>query len=561
MARLIAALLALIWASSAHAQLADLQPVKPVIACGALAKVAIAAATGAPTTIVSAKVIDGAKAYCEVRGTIAPAITFEVRLPPIWTQRYLQTGCGGLCGNLRINAEKADSCAIVTDNQIVLASTDMGHQSQGPGDASWANDPQERIDFAHRGVHVTALAAKALIKAYYMQAPRYSYFSGCSDGGREALMEAQRYPEDFDGIAAGAPALNFTVQNSFYHAWQALSNTGPDGYAILNAGDLPILHAAVIAACDTLDGLADGQITDPRQCHFDPAAVQCKGDVLPGRCLTAAQVAVARKFYGGPRTLDGQRLTAGGPSFGSELSWAGVYVPRSPGGPIFSKLIALETMRYLLWDLGTHDKMELGDLKFNAETFASFALASKLYNADDPNLGAFAARGGKLLMWHGWSDPHISPENTINYWNKVGAAMTPVKRDGFVRLFLIPGMYHCSGGEGPSDFPLLNTLMSWVEGGAVPDMLIAKRAAATMEELPGPGPRVPTSSGRPLPGIRPDGPPPGMNQPSDGKPVPSRTRPIFAYPAVARYKGTGSIDDAANFERAVPATAIIRTPV
>jgi len=559
MARLVVTLLALIWASAAQAQLMDLKPIKPSIACEALAKTVLETATGAPTTIASARAVNGMKPYCEVRGTIAPAITFEVRLPPTWTQRFLQTGCGGLCGNLRVNAEKGDGCAPVIDNQIVLASTDMGHQAQGPGDASWADDPQKRIDFAHRGVHATALAAKALIKAYYGRQPRYSYFSGCSDGGREALMEAQRYPGDFDGIAAGAPALNFTVQNSFYHAWQALSNTGPDGLAVLNAGDLPPLHRAVLAACDKLDGLEDGQITDPRQCRFDPGTIQCKAAGQQSQCLTPAQVSAARKLYDGPRTADGQRMTAGGPSYGSELSWAGVYVPRQTGGVIFSKMIALETMRYLLWEPGTRSGMEIGDLKFGVATVESLEPARKLYNADDPNLGAFAARGGKLMLWHGWSDPHISPANTIDYWNKVGASLTPAKRDAFVRLFLIPAMYHCSGGEGPSDFPLLNALMGWVEGGAVPEKVVARRAAATMDGQPTRGPRSPLVEGRPAPGImppagmRPDGPPPGMV--SDTSAVAPRTRPIYAYPAVARYKGSGSIDDGTNFEPFVPMPA------
>jgi hypothetical protein len=543
MSRLIAMLVALLWSSAAFAGLADLAPVKPIVACEALTKIALAPATGAPTTIASAKLVEGAKPYCEVRGTISPAITFEVRLPPVWTQRYLQTGCGGLCGSLRVNAEKADGCAPVTNGETALASTDMGHQqSGGPGNASWADEPQTRADFAHRGVHVTALAAKALIGAYYGQAPRFSYFSGCSDGGREALIAAQRYPGDFDGIAAGAPALNFTVQNSFFHAWQALSNTGPDGQAVLNTGDLPVLHRAVLASCDRLDGLEDGQITDPRQCRFNPAVVQCKGPAQPGQCLTPAQVAVARKFYDGPRTVDGRRITAGGPVFGSELSWAGVYVPRAPGGGIFSKTIALETLRYLLWEPGTRAKMELADLKFDAATFASLNAARKLYSADNPDLSPFAARGGKLLMWHGWSDPHISPANTIDYWNKVGAKMTPAKRDAFARLFLIPTMYHCSGGEGPSDFPLLNTLMAWVEGGTAPDMLIARRASMTMEGPPGPpGGRPPVATGGPPLGAVASGPPP----------LP-RTRPIYAYPAVAKYKGSGSIDEVSSFEKAMP---------
>lgn len=541
--------------ASAAPALANLPSLAPKISCDAMTKADISAAVGAPVSNLAASEVAGNKPYCKVTGTIAPKVNFEVRLPiKGWTQRYLQTGCGGLCGNLRINAEKAGGCAPVTNGEIALASTDMGHSGGKMGDESWATDQQARADFAHRGVHVTALAAKALIKAYYGKAPRYSYFSGCSDGGREALIEAQRYPGDFDGIAAGAPALNFTVQNSFYHGWNALSNTGEGGRAILNAPDLVPLHSAVLAACDTLDGLKDGQIDDPRVCKFDPATIQCAGEFEPGKCLTAEQVAVVRKLYDGARDGSGKRLVIGGPQPGSELSWAGVYVPRQLGGPIFSEMIALGTMRWLLFDQ-PRPELQLKDWRFDAETLASLESARALYNADNPNLSAFAARGGKLMLWHGWSDPHISPLNTLDYYARVGAAMTPAKRASFSRLFMLPAMYHCSGGEGPSDFALLNSLMSWVEGGKAPEMLVASRKAQTMEGLPGPGPRLggPIAGGNPvgMPPPRPDGPPTGMlTQPST--PTSPRTRPVYAYPIVARYKGSGSIDEAANFKTFTP---------
>jgi hypothetical protein len=551
MARLIALLVALLWSSAAFATLAGLAQVQPVVACEALSSVALAPATGAPTTIISAKAISGPKPYCEVRGTIAPAVTFEVRLPRVWTQRYLQTGCGGLCGSLRINAEKADGCAPVTNGEIVLASTDMGHSGGKMGDESWANDAQARADFAHRGVHVTTLAAKALIKAYYGRAQRYAYFSGCSDGGREALIAAQRYPSDFDGIAAGAPALNFTVQNSFYHGWNALSNSGVEKKPILNAVDLPPLHAAVLGACDALDGLKDGQIDDPRRCRFDPAAIQCRAAYEAGRCLTAEQAAVVRKFYSGARDAGGRKLVVGGLQPGSELAWAGVSVPRAGSDAIFSATIALGTLRYLLLDK-PRPEWRLRELRFDAETLASFASARRLYDASDPNLARFAAGGGKLILWHGWSDPHISPLNTIDYWDKVGARMTAAKRDAFTRLFLLPAMYHCAGGEGPSDFPLLNTLMAWVEGGTAPDMILARRATTTMPDLPGPpsGP-APGAVGGPPPGTA--GPPPGAVV-SSPPPAP-RTRPVYTYPAIAKYKGTGSIDEPSSFKKAMPRKA------
>jgi feruloyl esterase len=470
--------------------------------------------SGIPVTIGEAATVDGKTPYCRVTGTIAPQVRFEVRLPARWTQRYLQTGCGGLCGVLRINAGKSDGCAPVTNGEIVLASTDMGHDGGKPGDAAWGGDPRLRTDFAHRGVHATAMVSKALIKAYYGRGPRYSYFSGCSDGGREALIEAQRYPRDFDGIAAGAPALNFTVQNSFYHAWQARSNTGGDGKPILNPVDLPVLHRAALAACDARDGLADGQIDDPRRCTFDPVATRCPGQANPGICLTDVQIAAARKLYSGARDAQGQKLVVGGPQPGSELSWAGVFVPREPGGTIFSERIALESIRGLLLTPNPPSDYALADWPFDAATLTRLEPARALYDADDPNLAPFRAHGGKLILWHGWSDPHISPLNTLDYYDRVGRRLGQADRATFLRLFLFPAMYHCDGGEGPNDFPLLATLMDWVENGKAPQMMIARRKVV-----------------------------PGMAE---------RTRPVFAYPAVARYRGTGSIDDARSFVRFVP---------
>ena len=493
---------------------AVLAPVAPVLGCTALKGVDIAKQSGVAATIEGAVPVAGAIPYCRVTGSVAPKVRFEVRLPRRWTQRYLQTGCGGLCGNLRINAEKAQDCTPVTNGEIVLASTDMGHQNGRPGDSSWGDDPALRTDFAHRGVHVTALVAKALIRTYYGRAQRYAYFSGCSDGGREALIEAQRYPKDFDGIAAGAPAVNFTVQNSFYHAWQARSNTGADGKPILNPADLPVLHRAALKACDVIDGLADGQIDDPRNCRFDPAVTRCPGAARPGVCLSDAQIEAARRLYTGAHDAQGRKLVIGGPQPGSELSWAGVFVPREPGGPIFSGMIALETLRGLLFTPNLPRDYALADWRFDTGTLASLEPARALYNADNPDLAPFRAHGGKLILWHGWLDPHISPLNTLDYYARVGRALGTARRDAFVRLFLFPGMYHCGGGEGPNDFPLLAALMRWVEHGEAPQSIVARRDAAAGAAV--------------------------------------RTRPVFAYPAVARYRGSGSTDDAASFTRFVP---------
>lgn len=526
---LLATIMALLGPVAAAAQpfaLAPLEPVAPVTTCASLAGLDLAPATGAKTTL-AAQEVAGPQAYCAVTGTIAPAIRFEVRLPLAgWTQRFLQTGCGGLCGNLRINPEKAEGCAPVTDGSIALASTDMGHQGM---DSAWGNNSQQREDFAHRGVHVTALAAKALIKAFYGQPQRFAYFSGCSDGGREALIEAQRYPMDFDAIAAGAPALNFAAQNSFHHGWLARANTGRDGAPLLTAVDMPLLHKAVLKACDGLDGLVDGQITDPRQCRYDPAPLRCRGAPKPGKCLSAAQITAVRRIYAGASAPDGRKLEVGAIMRGSELEWVGVFVPPVKTAPIMSARFADDTINHLLFTPNPDPPYTIASLPFTAAMEAREAEARRRYNADNPDLSRFAAHGGKLILWHGWADPHISPMNTIDYYDKVGLALGEGPRDRAVRLFLFPGMGHCGGGDGPHAFPLLAALMAWRETGAAPQMLMAHRAPP---EEAGP-------------------PPPLMAR----RPLPPRSRPVFAYPVVAKFKGHGSPDRAFSFVPYIPTAA------
>jgi feruloyl esterase len=264
--------------------------------------------------------------YCKVSGYVSPEVRFEVRLPiKTWTQRFVQTGCGGLCGNLNIRLSNDASCAPAQNGGLVLASTDMGHS--GGMNAAWAEDhPQRAIDFAYRGVPVTTLAAKAITTAYYGQKPKYSCFAGCLDGGREALMEAERYRDDFDGITAGAAAMNFITQT---------------------AAQLPVLHAAAVEACDALDGLKDGLISVPTACRFDPGVVQCKDGQDTAHCLSAAQADVARKIYRGANDGHGHQLVISGPQYGSELAWEGVYIPRTENQPVMSAGISVGTFRYL----------------------------------------------------------------------------------------------------------------------------------------------------------------------------------------------------------------------
>ena len=409
---LVTALLAITVVTSnvSAAEYATLAVVKPVISCDALAKADLNKVADKPVTIQSTELIDTVKGkFCKVLGNIEPTIGFEVDLPAEkWTQRYLMGGCGGLCGMLAVGVTNAGKCAPALNGEFVLAGSDMGHRAQMGGDdeAKFAADPQLRIDFAYRGNHATTLVAKALIKAYYGQSPRYSYFTGCSDGGREALMEAQRFPDDYDGVTAGAPAAAFTIQNSFYHAWMARANQRADGTNILLTNRLSILHDAVLAKCSTLSGVADGLLQDPRACDFDPATVQCKAAGSDtSKCLTSEEVAVVRKLYAGPIDADGAKFLIGSYQRGSE---AQLGLASSEKGTSMSAGMASRSMQYvLLSNVSAAD----GDLKNFAFTKANFERANQLaplYNALNTNLTPFQKRGGKLILWHGWSDTGIS---------------------------------------------------------------------------------------------------------------------------------------------------------
>lgn len=534
--------------------------VTPAIECAALTKADVSAIVGAKTHIAAAAVVTDAKMppYCRVLGYVEPQVKFEVRLPmKSWTQRLVQTGCGGLCGNLEIRLAGAEGCVPANHGELALASTDMGHT--GGMEAEFGEDAQQRIDFAYRGVHVTALAAKAIISAFYGQGPRYSYFSGCSDGGREGLMEAQRYPRDFNGIIAGAPAINFTTQNTFYHAWNALKNRDVEGKPILTADALPVLHRAAIEACDASDGLKDGLIGDPIGCKFDPETAECKSGKTPPNCLTHAEAEAARAIYAGAHTGAGEKLVLGGPLPGSELAWAGVFVPFSNRDQTMSPAISTGTLRYLAYKQNPGAAYTLTDLAYTAESFEGATELHGFYDATDPKLGAFSKAGGKLILWHGLADPHISPLNTIAYYTAMLEAMGQANVDGFARLYLFPGGYHCGGGEGPSEVDLLTPMMAWAEAGMAPTALIAShRSAVSIAGVPAetplggrPGTMSPRGPGSPSVGARQA---PMHNDPSappllsGAAPTIDRTRPVFPYPQVAKYMGKGSIDDARNFE-------------
>ncbi len=514
------------WPLGANAAtgLANLPAVLPAMPCASVASLDLSGVTDGTVTITSATVLPAGtvvgfstlpSTVCDVKGTIGPgASMFELQLPTQgWTQRYLQTGCGGLCGNLSINAPMASTCVPVTNGQIAMSATDMGHE--GANDGSWALSPQAKIDFAYRAEHATAQVSKAIINKFYARPARYSYFDGCSDGGREALMEAQRYPDDFDGIAAGAPANDLIVQNTFHHGWAAAVNIDPaTGNYILLADKLPLIHAAVLSACGTQHGVTDGWVDNPEECHFDPAVLLCKKGQAAATCLSPAEANVVRLIHDGATDANGVHLEQPiSREWGSELNWT-IFIPTTAAGPSGALNFVLPFLQYLDYFNGTNTNATLGNLKFTIENFMKTIPTSSYLAATDPDLRPFESRGGKLILWHGLADQHITPLGTIQYYYRMQDVMGANQVDQFARLYLFPGVAHCGQGDGPNTFDIVSEVMAWAETGSKPGKIIASVVDSTGQI--------------------------------------TVTRPVFPFPAVARYTGSGSTSDAANFVAYTP---------
>jgi feruloyl esterase len=466
-------------------------------------------------------------AFCRVAGVMRPTsdseIRFEVWMPSArWTGRFHGVGNGGFAGSISYSA-----LADALRRGDATASTDTGHQSDQATDARWAlGHPEKVTDFGHRAVHLTAVNAKAIIKTFYARAPRRSYFSSCSNGGRQALMEAQRYPEDFDGIIAGAPANNWTHLLST-GAWNLTALLSRD-VDYIPAPKLPAIEAAALAACDTMDGVKDGTIEDPARCRFDPSSLMCQS-AESAACLTAPQIAALKKLYAGSSTPQGQRIFPGY-SPGGEAQQGGWAAWITGTAPRQSLMYAFATQFFAnmvfgdpAWDFRTFDLMR--DTRVADEKLAG------ILNATDPNLRRFQARGGRLLLYHGWSDAAIAASSTVDYYDRVVGEMGQRQTQGSVRLFMVPGMQHCSGGTGPdlfgqsgaagdADHDIRVALERWVEQGVAPERIIATKRATG-----------PAATGEVV-----------------------RTWPLCAYPLVARYTGTGSMDNAASFACVNPST-------
>jgi feruloyl esterase len=438
-------------------------------------------------------------AFCRVAATVKATtdsdIKFEVWMPLSgWNGKFVGVGNGGYSGEIWYW-----SMAAPLASGYATASTDTGHEG-GVMDASFAlGHPEKLADFGWRAVHEMTEKAKAIIAAFYDTPARLAYWDGCSTGGRQGLMEAQRFPADYDGIAAGAPA-NYMTRLSSWTVWVAQAMRKEPG-SFIPPAKLPILHNAVLAACDARDGVKDGIVEDPARCQFDPRVVECKGEDGPN-CLTAAQVDAVRKVYSGPVNPRTKEVVYPGMALGGELGWAtGVGAVTPEPMALATGIFKFVVFKDPNWDYKTYD--------FDRDTALSDKVDGGTVNAIDPNLAAFFNRGGKLLQYHGWADPGISPVNSINYYKAVAAKLGGVStlQDKY-RLFMLPGMDHCRGGEGPDTFDALGAMDQWVDHKKAPDRIVASRVRGGKTD---------------------------------------RTRPLCPYPQVAIYNGSGSTDDAASF--------------
>lgn len=433
--------------------------------------------------------------HCRVEGVIGPgAIGFALQMPTVWNGKLYHQGGGGYVGAVP-SANAGLRLGYAT------AATDTGHRGGGL-DGSWSlGNPQAVVDFGWRAIHETTETAKRLVRAYYGAGPRLSYFLGCSRGGGQGLMEAQRFPGDFDGILVGAPAYHWTEFMTGFNWNSRAIAAGP----ILRE-KLPLVAGAVLAECDGKDGLVDGLIQDPRRCAFDPISLLCAGADAPG-CLTGAQVSAVRKVYSGPRDSWGRLLSPGFP-MGAE-DGPGGWAAWISGGDIVPSLqftFQDQFFRYLVYGNASYDPFTLN---YDTDPLG-FGPIGAILNATDPDLSAFEARGGKIVMYHGTNDHALSLYKTIAYHDDVRETMGADVR-GFLRFFFVPGMHHCSGGPGLDTFDGFAALVDWVENGKAPERIVASGTA-----------------------------------------MPGRTRPLCPYPKEARHTGRGSIEDASSFVCASP---------
>lgn len=452
--------------------------------------------------------------FCRVVATLRPSadsdIHVEMWLPQsAWNGRLLGTGSGGFGGFIYY-----EELASGLKQGYAVVNTDMGLSvPAGKDQAIFTNRPERWTDWGFRSTHVMTLLAKRLVNAYYGQEASHSYFLGCSTGGGQALAEAQRFPEDYDGLVGGDPPNDRTgVHLSIL--WNFIATHRNPGAYIPPAKAL-MLQKAVVAACDGEDGVKDGIIGDPRRCHFDPAALRCKGSDSDS-CLTVEQEETAELLYSDPKSPKTHQAIYPGATLGSEGDWDQSFGPpgsdvQPPFAPIFE------------WIFGTQWDWRSFDFDRQASTFVR-TLGPDV-NSVDPNLDKFRRLGHRLLIYHGWADALVTPGGSVGYWDAVSAHIrseghesyrstgTP---DDFYRLFMVPGMYHCGSGPGADSFDPLSAMVDWVEHGVAPDQIIATKYGPSGEAV--------------------------------------FQRPLCPYPRFAKYLGSGNINDAASFACVAPTT-------
>ena len=451
---------------------------------------------------------DEAPEHCRVRGAIPPEIMFEVNLPTRWNRRLLMTGNGGYAGTPVDAPNRVAAKNRAVSMGFASAYTDTGHDRTVEPLGTFAyNNRQKEIDYSFRAVHLTIQTAKELAAAYYDQRAAYSYWQGCSTGGRQGLMSAQRFPEDFDGIVSGAPVLNFT-DIQIWGAWNAQAMSE----APISLEKIGIVADAVYDRCDRLDGVEDGLLDDPRACDFEPRKHLpiCNADAS-GRCLTDREVSALEKIYGG--VMSGGKVLFPGLPLGAEAAprsgprqvsgWNGWLI--NENGPSRQQVYAETFFQYLAfnqddpnYDWRTFDYDEDPD---------KMGFIRSILDASNPDLSGFRDADGKMLMYFGWADPALNPMMGVNYYEDVLETIGPETTE-FYRLFMVPGMFHCAGGLGVSQADYLGALVDWVEAGKAPERLEAARVIRGKTEM---------------------------------------TRPLCPYPQVAKYKGAGDVNDAANF--------------
>jgi hypothetical protein len=444
--------------------------------------------------------------HCVVDGYVNPHIKFQLRLPTAqaWNGRFLLSACDGWCGRV-----SEDPTMVGVIRKYATMTTDGGHYGDHLFDGLWAMDnDQARVDFGYRANHVLLIAAKAIIKIYYGGEPKYSYITGCSKGGQAGVMAAARYPGDFDGVLARGPTINYTKVNVLRCGGSFKAAVDEDGKVRLGAEKAELIQMAVMERCDPKDGLRDGLISDPRKCDFDPASLQCGASDAGAHCLKETEVAALRELYQPIRDGSGKQIYPG-VAPGSEARWPGGILPVAGNTKTFVSQCSGEYLKYLAFRKSPgHDYDWRKQFNWDRDK-GQLSEMSPIYDADTPDLSGFRDAGGKLLVVHGWSDSEIPALASVEWYENVAAFMGG--RDkvvDFARLFLLPGVNHCDGGVGPYHYDALTALESWVERGEAPQNIMTKRIV-------------------------------------DG--TVTRTRPAYPYPVETRYKGRGSIDEAASF--------------